>query len=172
MRKLNLILLSLTLIGAFVFTSYEKDPGKEPKTIVDIAIDNGFNVLAAVLTEANLVSTLQGDAPFTVFAPTDAAFDALYSDLGVTGPEQVDDALLEAVLLYYVLDLTAFSSDLEDGLTATTLSSGATFTVNLSDGASITDGTGATANITSVNILGTNGVIHVIDMVILPGSGK
>ncbi|MEE4214574.1 MAG: fasciclin domain-containing protein, partial [Bacteroidales bacterium] len=137
--------------------------------IVAIAIEAGFSELAAALTEAGLVSTLQGAGPFTVFAPTDAAFDALYTALGATnGASDVDDALLEAVLLYHVLGLRAFSSDLEDGLEATTLSSGETFTVNLSDGASITDGSGATANIISVNVLGTNGVIHVIDKVILP----
>jgi len=137
--------------------------------IVAIAIDAGFSQLAAALTEAGLVSTLQGDGPFTVFAPTDVAFDALYTALGATnGPSDVDDALLEAVLLYHVLGVRAFSSDLENGLEASTLSGSNTFTVNLSDGASITDGTGATANITLVNVLGTNGVIHVIDKVILP----
>ena len=137
--------------------------------IVAIAIEAGFNRLAEALTEAGLVSTLQGDGPFTVFAPTDAAFDALYDALGASnGPSDLDDALLESVLLYHVLGLRAFSSDLEDGLEASTLSGHYTFTVNLSDGASITDGTGATADIITVNVLGTNGVIHVIDKVILP----
>jgi len=166
-----LILLSITLIGAFAFTSCEKDPEEELKTIVDVAIDNGFNVLAATLTEAGLVDDLEGTGSFTVFAPTDAAFDALYTALGVNGPEDLDDELLVAVLLYHVLGLDAFSTDLVDGLTATTLSSGATFIINISGSdVTITDGAGGTANITSVNILGTNGVIHVIDKVILPAA--
>ncbi|MBN1387489.1 MAG: fasciclin domain-containing protein [Bacteroidales bacterium] len=139
--------------------------------IVAIAIDAGFSKLAAALTEAGLVSTLQGNGPFTVFAPTDAAFDALYTALGASGPADLDDTLLESVLLYHVLGLTAFSTDLEDGLTATTLSSSATFTINISESSvTITDGAGQTANITAVNVLGTNGVIHVIDKVILPHS--
>ena len=81
----------------------------------------------------------------------------------------MDDDLLQSVLLYHVLGLRAFSTDLGDGLVATTLSNSETFTVNLSGEASKTDGTGATANISSVNVSGTNGVIHVIDKVILPG---
>ncbi|HKL67304.1 MAG TPA: fasciclin domain-containing protein, partial [Bacteroidales bacterium] len=139
--------------------------------IVAIAIAQGFSELAAALTEAGLVSTLQGSGPFTVFAPTDAAFDALYASLGASGPADVDDATLEAVLLYHVLGLRAFSSDLEDGLSATTLSNGETFTVNFTnDGVTLTDGTNADANVTATDVLGTNGVIHVIDQVILPSS--
>ncbi|MDZ7738942.1 MAG: fasciclin domain-containing protein [Bacteroidales bacterium] len=141
--------------------------------IVQIAIDQGFSELAAALTEAGLVGTLQGEGPFTVFAPTDAAFDELYSNLGVSGPSELDDATLEAVLLYHVLGLRAFSTDLEDGLSASTLSDGATFTINITgSGVTITDGDSGTgdANVTSVNVLGTNGVIHVLDCVILPPS--
>ncbi|MCF8223569.1 MAG: fasciclin domain-containing protein [Bacteroidales bacterium] len=141
--------------------------------IVAIAIAQGFSKLADALTEAGLVSTLQGDGPFTVFAPTDAAFDALYAGLGVSGPADVDDATLEAILLYHVLGLRVFSTDLEDALLATTLSDGATFTVNFTnDGVTLTDGTNADANVTATDVLGTNGVIHVIDQVILPGSKK
>ena len=132
--------------------------------IVQIAIDAGFNVLAAGLVAAELDDDLQGAGPFTVFAPTDAAFNAA----GITVDNIAGVAGLEDILLYHVLGLRAFSTDLVDGLSANTLSVGDTFTINLNGGASITDGAGETANITSVNILGTNGVIHVIDKVILP----
>jgi transforming growth factor-beta-induced protein len=138
--------------------------------IVAIAIAGGFSQLAAALTEAGLVSTLQGEGPFTVFAPTNAAFDALYAALGnLQGPAEVDDALLEAVLLYHVLGLRAFSTDLEDQLMPATVG-GAQFTINVSgSGVSISDGGSTTdANVSGVNILGTNGVIHVIDKVLLP----
>lgn len=139
--------------------------------IVAIAIAGGFTELAAALTEAGLVSTLQGDGPFTVFAPTDLAFDALYELLEVNGPEQVDDTLLEAVLLYHVLGLRAFSTDLEDQLMPTTVG-GSTFTINVSEsGVSISDGGSSTdASVTGFNVLGTNGVIHIIDKVLLPAS--
>lgn len=139
--------------------------------IVAIAIAGGFSKLAAALTEAGLVSTLQGTGPFTVFAPTDAAFDALYAALEVSGPEGVPDATLEAVLLYHVLGLRAFSSDIEDQLMPTTVG-GSAFTLNVSEsGVSISDGGSSTdANVTGVNVLGTNGVIHVIDKVLLPST--
>ncbi len=141
--------------------------------IVQIAIDAGFSKLAEALTEAGLVATLQGDGPFTVFAPTDAAFDALYSTLGVSGPAEIDDAVLEDVLLYHVLSGRVFSSDLSDGLQATTLSDAedpSQLTINIGDNVTITDNddNSADAMVNDTNILGTNGVIHVIDAVILP----
>ncbi|MDN5212248.1 fasciclin domain-containing protein [Fulvivirgaceae bacterium BMA12] len=141
--------------------------------IVQIAIDAGFSKLAEALTEAGLVATLQGDGPFTVFAPTDAAFDALYSTLGVSGPAEIDDAVLEDVLLYHVLSGRVFSSDLSDGLQATTLSDAedpSQLTINIGDNVTITDNddNSADAMVSDTNILGTNGVIHVIDAVILP----
>ncbi len=141
--------------------------------IVQIAIDSGFSKLAAALTEAGLVTTLEGDGPFTVFAPTDAAFDALYSSLGVDGPAEIDDALLEDVLLYHVLGSRVFSSDLSNGLEAGTLSDATTpsnITINIGDNVTITDNNTASAdaNVSSTNILGINGVIHVVDAVLLP----
>ena len=139
--------------------------------IVAIAIAGGFTKLAAALTEAGLVSTLQGEGPFTVFAPTDTAFDALYSALDVQTPDQIDDSTLDAVLKYHVLGLRAFSTDLADQLAPSTVQ-GSTFTINVSEsGVSISDGgSDADANVTGVNVLGTNGVIHVIDKVLLPAT--
>jgi len=140
------------------------------KNLVTIAIEAGFNKLAEALTEANLVTALQGDGPFTVFAPTDAAFDALYTALNVDGPSEIDDQLLNDVLLYHVAGLRAFSTDLEDGLAVPTLQ-GSTFTVGVDASVTITDGAGKSdTNVNGVNILGTNGVIHIIDQVIMPAT--
>ena len=108
MKKLNLILLSMILTGAFLFTGCEKDPEEDPKTIIDIAIDNGFSVLAAALTEAGLVDDLQGAGPFTVFAPTDAAFSAAGINAGNVG--QVDG--LANILTYPVIAGKIMSSSL------------------------------------------------------------
>lgn len=137
--------------------------------IVTIAVDSGFSRLAEALTEAGLVETLQGDGPFTVFAPTNAAFDALYQRLGVTSPTQIDDATLEAVLTYHVLGGRVFSSDLSDGAMPETLQTG-TVTVNLGDNVTITDVDSGSpdAVVTATDILGTNGVIHVIDQILIP----
>ncbi len=127
------------------------------------------SLLNAALIKAGLVEALSADGPFTVFAPTDEAFDALYNRLGVTSPAQIDDAKLEAVLTYHVLGARIFSSDLTDGAMPETLQSG-TVTVNLGDNVTVTDVDSGSSDavITSTDILGTNGVIHVIDQILLP----
>ena len=142
--------------------------------IVGVAVAAGFNQLAAALTEANLVDAVSDpNGPFTVFAPTDAAFDALYTALGIDGPEGIDpllgDGTLAAVLTYHVLQGRVFSSDLSDGLVATTLQGG-DFTVNIGDNVTLTDNDPDVADpaVTSTDVLATNGVIHVIDGILLP----
>jgi uncharacterized surface protein with fasciclin (FAS1) repeats len=127
--------------------------------IVETAVGAGFNTLATALTAASLVETLQGDGPYTVFAPTDDAFAALPA--GVLAGLLADVQALTDVLLYHVVSGQIFSGDLVDGSTAETLQ-GQSITVDLSDGVMIDD-----ANVTSADIIATNGVIHVIDAVML-----
>jgi uncharacterized surface protein with fasciclin (FAS1) repeats len=129
--------------------------------IVDIAVGAGtFNTLVAAVQAAGLVDTLKGDGPFTVFAPTDEAFAAL--------PEGTVEALLgdipalTAILTYHVIPGTVMSTDLSEGLMAATVN-GQSVTITLEGGAKV-DG----ANIIAADIAATNGVIHVIDAVILP----
>jgi transforming growth factor-beta-induced protein len=142
--------------------------------IVAIAIDLGFNSLAAALTEAGLVGALQDpNGPFTVFAPTDDAFASLYTALSIDGPEDVDpllgDGTLAAILTYHVLNGRVFSSDLVDGLAPTTLQGG-TVEVNIDGGVSLDDKDPdvTNPNVVTTDVLGTNGVIHAIDAVLLP----
>ncbi|MDD9964646.1 MAG: fasciclin domain-containing protein [Myxococcales bacterium] len=126
-----------------------------PGDIVEVATAAGsFTQLANALDAANLVDTLKGDGPFTVFAPTDAAFEAL-----AAVPE--GDALSD-VLLYHVLEGIAGPLDLRDGGAAVT-AAGAPVLFNLADGAKIND-----AVISTTNVVANNGVIHVIDAVMLP----
>ena len=127
--------------------------------IVETAVAAGFNTLATALTEANLISALQADGPFTVFAPTDAAFAALPG--GVLEGLLADTEALADVLLYHVVSGQIFSGDLSDGQTAETLQ-GQSITVEISEGVEIDD-----ANVTSADIIAKNGVIHVIDEVLL-----
>lgn len=142
--------------------------------VVQLAIDNGFNQLAGALTEAGLVTALQDpNGPFTVFAPTDDAFNALYSALEIDGPEDVDpllgDGTLEAILTYHVLGTRAFSTDLFDGLSPETLQGG-TFEVNIDEGVTLIDMDPDVADpaVTGTDVLGTNGVVHIIDGILLP----
>ena len=163
------------------------------QSIVGVAVNNPqFSRLVAALTRVEEESADNGDllplvsilskergtndpapmvpAPFTVFAPTDAAFETLYDVLGVSGVDEIPIETLQAVLLYHVISgEPVFSTDLdllEDG-EAETL--GGTFTIDVSS-LTIADGNEASedATIVTANILGTNGVVHAIDQVLLP----
>ncbi len=138
-------------------------PQAAPKDIVDTAVAAGnFNTLAAALKAAGLVETLKGEGPFTVFAPTDDAFAKL--------PAGTVDSLLKdpkgdltQILLYHVVSGKVMAADVKDGLEATTVQGGkVTFKAD-SNRVMIND-----AKIVTTDITTTNGVIHVIDSVLLP----
>ncbi|MDX9770872.1 MAG: fasciclin domain-containing protein [Tenuifilaceae bacterium] len=161
------------------------------KTIVDIAVEASqassgaeFGQLVAALTAVendgttdNLITILSGDGPFTVFAPTDAAFQALYTLAEVSDFNALVDAVgigtIEAVLKYHVLGARVFSTDLPNLESNTVATLGGNITIDLSalkiidTDAALELGT-ADASIVATDIMGTNGVIHVIDQVILP----
>lgn len=143
-----------------------------------------FGQLVAALTAveedesaADLITALKGDGPFTVFAPTDDAFESLYTLAGVADFDALVTAqgigVIEAVLKYHVVEARVFSTDLPNLASSTVTTLGGDFTLNLSS-LTITDADAALelgsadATIVSTDILATNGVIHVIDEVILP----
>ena len=136
----------------------------EVGTIVDIAAgDDRFTTLVAAVTAAGLVDTLSGDGPFTVFAPTDDAFRALPAGTVEGLLQDVDK--LTSVLTYHVVSGKVASTDLVDGPVPTV--NGADVTVDLTDGVKIND-----ANVIIPDIEASNGIIHVIDKVLLPPMGK
>lgn len=129
--------------------------------IVDTAVGAGtFNTLVAAVTAAGLVDTLKGEGPFTVFAPTDEAFAALPE--GTIEALLADPEALAAILTYHVVAGKVMSTDLTEGMTAATVN-GAEITITLEGGAKVNG-----ANITTADIEASNGVIHVIDAVIMP----
>ena len=145
-------------------------------SVVDLAIDNGnlFSTLVAALTRSDLttdfVGILSGTGPFTVFAPTDAAFQALLdSEPTWTTLNDIPVATLEAVLSYHVVNgANVLSSTLTNGQVVSTFG-GSDFTINIAGTAvSITDANAGTSNIVAVDVQGGNGVVHVIDAVLLP----
>ena len=145
-------------------------------SVVDLAIDNGniFSTLVAALTRYDLttdfVGILSGTGPFTVFAPTDAAFQALLdSEPTWTTLNDIPVATLEAVLSYHVVNgANVLSSTLTNGQVVSTFG-GSDFTINIAGTAvSITDANAGTSNIVAVDVQGGNGVVHVIDAVLLP----
>lgn len=135
------------------------------KDIVDTAVGAGsFTTLVAAVQAAGLVDTLKGDGPFTVFAPTDEAFAALPEGTveSLLLPENKDQ--LVAILTYHVVPGKVMSTDLVDDMEAPTVN-GETVTIDLDNGVMV-----EAATVTSADIETSNGVIHVIDTVILPGS--
>lgn len=135
----------------------------EAKDIVDLAVETEIlSTLVAAVQAGELVETLKGDGPFTVFAPTNDAFAALPEGTldNLLLPENKDQ--LVAILTYHVVPGKVMSTDLSDGMTAET-ANGASVTITTADGAKVNG-----ASVVSADIEAANGVVHVIDAVILP----
>jgi len=155
-------LSAIAMAGAVAIPSFAfADSHEQPGNIIDIAAGNeAFSTLVAAVTAAGLVETLQGEGPFTVFAPTDEAFAALPE--GTVEALLADIPALTAILTYHVVPSAVMSGDLEDGMMAETV-----------NGASVTIGVGETVTVDGATVIqadveASNGVIHVIDSVILP----
>ena len=135
----------------------------DSKNIVEIATTSA-KTLAAAVTAADLVKTLQGAGPFTVFAPTDAAFAAIQTEVDkLLKPE--NKAKLAKILTYHVVSGKALAASLKDGQELTTVEGGI-LKVSIKDGKVMV----GNDNVTSTDIVASNGVIHVIDKVLLPNS--
>merc|ERR1712176_1672355 len=133
--------------------------------IPQTAIANGsFETLVTALVAADLVGALsEPQGPFTVFAPTDDAFAALPDGLVECLGKEENVAVLSDILLYHVVGAKVLSTDLSDGMVATTLN-GDDVTVDLSNGVKIDEST-----VVIPDVEASNGVIHVIDSVLVPG---
>jgi transforming growth factor-beta-induced protein len=136
-------------------------------TIVDTAIAvnaaNGeFDYLIEAVLATGLDGALDGKRQFTVFAPTDAAFEALFADLGVSGIDEIDPSLLTSVLLYHVAPGERFAADVVASSRIRTLNRGF-LSVSTDGGVFVND-----AQVIIPNVDASNGVIHVIDQVLLP----
>ncbi len=142
-------------------------------TIVDIAVgDDRFSTLVAAVTAAGLAETLSGPGPFTVYAPINDAFAALPAGTVDTLLKPENKQQLTDVLLYHVDDrkLTADMIPAGSNYFKPLLSSERLCITSGSDGVMIADGTGEMANVVIANIEADNGVIHVVDKVLLPGT--
>jgi uncharacterized surface protein with fasciclin (FAS1) repeats len=158
------VAVALTIAGAASAGSYDKG-GKD---IVAIASGNpDFSTLVTALKAADLVGTLQGEGPFTVFAPTNAAFAKLPAGTveNLLKPENKDQ--LVSVLTYHVVSGEVKAADVVKLSEATTVN-GQTFDIDTSNGVTIGNASNGTATVVTTDIDASNGVIHVIDSVILP----
>lgn len=131
-------------------------------TVVDVAIANEFTTLVAAVQAAGLVETLQGDGPFTVFAPTDEAFAALPE--GTLEALLEDPAALAEILTYHVVSGKVLAADVV-GLESATSVQGSDIAIEVVDGGVVLNGS---ANVVATDVDASNGVVHVIDAVILP----
>lgn len=154
MRKALLALAASTALVSPVFAD-----GHGMNIVETAAAAGTFTTLLAAAEAAGLVETLSGEGPLTVFAPTDEAFAALPE--GTVEGLLADTDALAAILTYHVVASAVMSTDLTDGMTAATVN-GAEITVSL-DPVMIND-----ANVVAADIEASNGVIHVIDSVLLP----
>lgn len=131
------------------------------KNIVVLATESA-KTLAAAVKSADLVSTLEGKGPFTVFAPTDAAFAAIQKDVdNLLKPE--NKAKLTSILTYHVVSGTHMAADLKDGAELTTVQGGKLKVCIKDQKVMVGD-----AHVTTADVCASNGVVHLIDKVLLP----
>jgi transforming growth factor-beta-induced protein len=135
-----------------------------PGTIVDVAAANpDFSILVAAVQKAGLAKTLSGSGPFTVFAPTNDAFAAALAKLGLTQDELLASPDLASILTYHVLPAKVMAADVTAASTPMTVQ-GETLDVKPANGGVTVNG----ANVTTADVAASNGVIHVVDAVLLP----
>ncbi len=159
-KTITSFIMTLAIVALVQFNSQAQD-----KNIVELAVGtDALSTLVTAVKAGGLVETLSGDGPFTVFAPTNDAFAALPEGTlaSLLKPENKDQ--LVAVLTYHVVAGNVKSTDLSDGMKAKTVQ-GEEVTVDLSSGAKING-----ATVVNADIMASNGVVHVIDQVILPPS--
>jgi uncharacterized surface protein with fasciclin (FAS1) repeats len=172
MKKLRLgAITALTLAAALTLSACGSDSETATDsmteeasvgTIVDVAVGAGnFSTLVAAVTAADLVETLSGTGPFTVFAPTDEAFAALPAGVldALLLPE--NKAVLAQILTYHVVSGTVMAADVTDGDVATV--EGSNIKLSTASGVTVNG-----ATVVAADVMASNGVIHAIDAVILP----
>jgi uncharacterized surface protein with fasciclin (FAS1) repeats len=160
MRTICNLALAAVLAGSTAFATI----AAQAKDIVDTAVSAGsFQTLVAAVQAAGLVDTLKGAGPFTVFAPTDAAFAKLPAGTvdNLLKPENKDQ--LVAILTYHVVPGKVMSADIAGKTTNAKTVQGGELVINATSGVKVND-----ATVTQADIVTDNGVIHVVDTVILP----
>lgn len=155
------------------------DPIVQPaqaKTVVDVAVGSpDHTTLVSAVQAAGLVETLSGPGPFTVFAPTNAAFARVPAETLQAALRPENRALLTGVLTYHVVPGKVLAADLikliQDGggqATVTTVQGAALTARVVGGGVVLTDGTGAQIRVTAIDLTADNGVVHVVDGVLMP----
>lgn len=168
--KLKMALACIAFLSFAVSCDSDDDsPKPVDNTITGIAVKNSnLKILVQALTRAELATTLQGTGPFTVFAPTDAAFTAFLKTTPYATINDVPKDVLTQILLNHVVSGTAKSTDLQTGYIKTLAKGGASTTNTLSMYVDLTSGVklNGVAKVTTADVMASNGIIHVVDAVI------
>lgn len=160
MKKLSLFLVLVTVVFSFTSCNNENENITPPNTLVDIAVqDSRFSILVAALQKADLVTVLQGQGPFTVFAPTNDAFIAA----GITSVDNLTREQLAPILLAHVVPARVAASQVQPGAVTTAGNSEIFFSVN--NQRIFINGN---VEVVSADINASNGILHVINNVIIP----
>ena len=168
MRRFTLLIAAGSgrlALGAAPVAARQPGPTIVETAIAVNAATGEFDELIAAVSRAGFVDILNGNRQFTVFAPTDAAFEDLYDALGVSGVDDIPVDTLRAVLLHHVAPGERFSGDVVGSTRVRTLN-GDFIVPSVAGGNAYVDG----AQILVADVDASNGVIHVIDAVLLPGS--
>lgn len=172
MKKTTLLTSLAVIMGLFILTSCEKD-NDEMTTVKDMTVaeyvsyDPNFSILLKALYKADLANVLQGEGNFTVFAPTNDAFNALFTQLGVSGISDLSKETLTPILLYHVLGEEKKAASLSDGYINTlspAQTSYASLKISTMGGVKLNKD----INVVAADVDVKNGVIHAIDKVLLP----
>ena len=166
----------ITLILSIVISSISSNVSYAQETIVDVAVGNkNFSTLVTALKSADLVGALQGNGPFTVFAPTNDAFAKIDSKTLNSLLEEKNQKVLSNILTYHVISGKLVASDVVAALNKNNGSvelkalNGQLITVMEKDGKIwLKDSKGNYSEISATDVMGSNGVIHVIDTVVMP----
>jgi len=157
------LLMGLLLTGNSTFAA--KDGANS--TIVEVASNDArFSILVDAVVKAGLADALSASGPYTVFAPTNDAFEQLFKNLGVNGIEDLTAEQLKPILLYHVVSGKVMAADVETGM-VTTLNENAKMDIKAKKGKVSIDGK---TNVVITDIETSNGVIHVIDGVLTPNT--
>jgi len=172
LKRLSISLFATMLFASStIITANAKDvnEGSPTMNVVEIAVaDARFSILVEAVSKAGLVDALSAEGPYTVFAPTNDAFEMLFKDLGVNGVEDLTAEQLTPILLYHVVSGKVMAADVKTGKVST-LNENASISIEASSKGVTID---KASNVIITDVEGTNGVIHVIDRVLIPATDK
>lgn len=172
MQRRNALIVAALDTSALVAAcggGHDAEPIVVPNIVKLAQSSADLSILVEAVVSVGLVDTLSGAGPFTVFAPTNTAFAALLAELGVTKNQLLaNKALLTTVLTYHVVPSKVASTAIPFGKAITTVQGAVLKIDNVADAVVITDGRNRTSKVVAVDLAASNGVIHIVDKVILP----